>query len=448
VRQPESNSEALDELSALSETPWPYYKLLNTLSDNSRLEQSPESLAAQTGQSLLDKGIEKGIEKGKQNATLAPLLGDGGAPEKPKRWISPVEESFQPMVTFGVPAETTGDQKPSPTQLSQYIEQIVAKVVGALTDMKDSKVPPDAKVIGQLFQDAFRATSELLSSTQSGFTRPLLSPLLMNPIRLGYAGVLSDVAGSAGGKWELDVWQKWHDKLEGRYPFADSQQDATLADFTAFFKPEKGILWNFYTSYLQSSLERDGEAFVPVSRFQHSIRYTSDFLKCYQRGAVITDDTFGPGTEAPVLEFDVNLHSVSESVSEVTFDIDGASRTYKNTPQEWLHTQWPAKEPKVRGASVRVRGFSSLDEEITRPGDFGLFRMIDAASAIEPGTEGGKPGAAPTIVVTWTLRSQKAWVRMDIRPPQTAGAFSAYLDKHERVFRNYKCPRLVAAGVR
>ena len=81
-------------------------------------------------------------------------------------------------------------------------------------------------------------------------------------------------------------------------------------------------------------------------------------------------------------------------------------------------------------------------------GDFGLFHLIDAASSIEPGTEGGKPGGSPTIVVTWTLRSQKAWVRMDIRPPQTDSAFSTYLKKHERVFRNYKCPRIVAAGVR
>jgi type VI secretion system protein ImpL len=440
VRQPESNSDALDELQALSETPWPYGKLLGTLGENTRLEVAPESAAH--AQSLLDKAKDKA----KDNQTVQTILGtDGGAPA-PKRWISPVEEAFQPMVGFGVPAG--GEDKPAPTGLSSYNGSIVAKVLSVLTDMKDSKVPPDPKAAAQLFQDAFRGTSELLSSTQSGFTRPLLSPLLMNPIRLSYAGVLSDVAGAAGGKWELDVWQKWHDKMEGKYPFADSPQDVTLADYSTFFKPEKGLLWDFYTKYLQGSLERDGDSFTPVSRFQHSIHFTPDFLKCYERGATITDDTFAPSAEGPMLDFDVNLHSVSESVAEVTFDIDGASKTYKNTPQEWLHTQWPAKEPKARGAMVRVRGFDALDEEISRPGDFGLFHLIDAASSIEPGTEGGKPGGSPTIVVTWTLRSQKAWVRMDIRPPQTGGAFSVYLNKHERVFRNYKCPRIVAAGVR
>ena len=94
-------------------------------------------------------------------------------------------------------------------------------------------------------------------------------------------------------------------------------------------------------------------------------------------------------------------------------------------------------------------GFArSLDEEIDRPGDFGFFRLIDAASSIEPGTEGGKPGGTPTLVVTWVLRTQKAWIKMDIRPPEAESAFSSYLDKHERVFRNYQCPRIVASGVR
>ena len=462
VRKPESNSEALDELQAMTETPWPYSKLLNILADNTRLEALPEGPSVQ---GIVDK-------IGAQNGTLGGILGtDGGAPSN-KRWISPVEEAFDPMVVFGVPPPppknaAAGDgppPPPTPTSLSRYNGDIVGKIMSSLTDMKDSKVPGDPKEVVKTFQDGFRSTSELLSSTQSGFTRPLLSPLVMNPIRLSFAGVLSDVAGAAGGKWELDVWAKWHEKLEGKYPFADSPQDATIADYSAFFKPDKGLLWLFYKQYLAGSLERDGDSFTPVAKFQHSILYTPEFIKCYTRGASITDNTFGEGAApvsgdgppeapaapvaGPIVEFDVNLHSVSESVSEVTFDIDGTSRTYKNTPQEWLHIQWPAKEPKARGASIVIRGFGGLDEEIARPGDFGFFRMMDAATSIESGTEGGKAGGASTIVVTWTLKSQNAWVRMDVRPPQTDTAFSSYLTKHERPFRNYKCPRVVSSGVR
>jgi type VI secretion system protein ImpL len=454
VRTPESNAEALDELQAISETPWPYAKLFKTLADNTKLD-APTSNPAQA---LLDKA--------KQNSTVQAILGgDAGGAPPPARWISPVEEAFEPIVTFAVPPPQPAppaDQPPPPppqTGLSNYVGKTVNKLVGVLSDMKDSKVPADTKDIAKDFQDAYRGTSELLTSSQSGFTRPMLSPLLLNPIRRGYAGVLSDVAGAAGGKWELDVWQKWHDKLEGKYPFADSPEDAKLTDFAEFFKPNTGLLWKFYSKNLKASLERDGDSFTPVARFQHSIRYTPEFLKCYERGAVITDETFptggpelpdttdaegaeaaaaaaatpGGGADKPMVEFDVNLHSVSESVSEVTFDVDGVSKTYKNTPEEWLTAQWPAPKPKSPGATIRVRGYSSLDEEIARPGDFGFFRILEAATSIEPGTSGGKAGGQPTMVV---------------RPHTSDSAIARYLDKREPLFRNYRCPRILAAGVR
>ncbi|HEX8789700.1 MAG TPA: type VI secretion system membrane subunit TssM [Polyangiaceae bacterium] len=440
VRQPGSNAETLDELQALSETPWPYAKLLKVLDDNTHLELA-ESTADEAESAILQAAQKTGLAKDQR---VQQLLGDAGVAAPPK-WVSPVEEAFRPMTTFGVPA--AGD-KPAPTALSHYIEQIIAKVVGVLSDAKDSKAPPDAKTVQDTFSAAFRGTSELLASSQSGFTQPLLAPLLLNPLRRGFAGVLGDVAGAAGGQWELDVWQKWHDKLEGKYPFEDSAQEATLADYSEFFKPGKGLLWTFYDKRLSASLERSGDTFVPVTRFQHAIRFTPEFLQCYARGAVFTDQTFAPNAEQPSIAFDVDLHSVSENVSEVTLEIDGVSKTYRNTPEEWLHAEWPAKEPKARGANIRVRGYDSLDEAITRSGDFGIFRILDAASSIEAGTEGGRPDGQPTIVATWKLRTENAWVRIDIRPQRADNAFSSYLEpKHERMFRNYKCPRVVSAGI-
>ena len=137
----------------------------------------------------------------------------------------------------------------------------------------------------------------------------------------------------------------------------------------------------------------------------------------------------------------MNLHSVSESVSEVTLQIDGASKTYKNTPQEWLHFSWPANDPKKRGGTLNVRGSNGLDEEITRPGDFGLFRLLDSASSMESGGKG-------VTTVMWTLQSQNAWVRMDFRPTRAAQqAFSMYARKKERLFRNYTCPDMMSSGV-
>ena len=146
---------------------------------------------------------------------------------------------------------------------------------------------------------------------------------------------------------------------------------------------------------------------------------------------------FPGGGEKPIVDFEINLHSVSPEVSEITLEVDGKAYSYKNTPEEWVHVQWPEKDSKSRGAKLRARGFGGLDEEISRPGDFGLLRLLDAAT-MSPGTAGGKPGAPPTMIATWDLKTQVGGnVKIDIRPGKSEHPFSRPL------FRGFTCPRII-----
>jgi type VI secretion system protein ImpL len=122
----------------------------------------------------------------------------------------------------------------------------------------------------------------------------------------------------------------------------------------------------------------------------------------------------------------------------VTFEVDGVSHTYKNEPEQWIRVTWPGKT--AHGARLRVRGASGLDEEISRPGDFGLFRLLDAGE-VSQGKAGGRAEGTPTLVATWDLRAARsAVVKLDLRParnehPLTPG-----------YFKGYTCPRMITAG--
>ncbi|HEY8087215.1 MAG TPA: ImcF-related family protein, partial [Polyangiaceae bacterium] len=181
VRRPENDDVALKELSAESETPWPMLLLLQTMAENTRLQPSPDSLAQNGAVQNLGGRIADAVNSAGSKAQNA--IGDAGAVptmQRPKRWVSPVEEAFAPMVTFGVPQDITSAT--GPTGLSHYLEKIVAALVGVLTDAKDSKVKPSAKAIAENYATAQRATSDLMDTSQNGYTRPLLSPLLLNAV--------------------------------------------------------------------------------------------------------------------------------------------------------------------------------------------------------------------------------------------------------------------------
>jgi hypothetical protein len=94
--------------------------------------------------------------------------------------MSPVEEAFAPMVGFGVPQDMT--TAGGTTGLSHYEEKVLSAVVGVLSDLRDSPIKPTAKNVALAYVTAQRATSELMDSTQTPYTRPLLSPLLLAPV--------------------------------------------------------------------------------------------------------------------------------------------------------------------------------------------------------------------------------------------------------------------------
>jgi type VI secretion system protein ImpL len=438
IAKPNNAEGSLDELLALNEPEWPYLRLTRILADNVELDVSD----AEVGKgSLLEQAADKAKEAAKKKLLGQPV--DAGALLDHDEAQSSVELAFKPIVSFGVPAAPgpAGSPPPPPTGLSQY-QAILRKLIGVLSDLRDAKAAPDPKAVTGEFEQAYRATTALLAD-QDAFTRPLMSPLLLDPIAFSWASVLRDAGGAAGGLWEMTAYKAWSTKLEPNYPFtAGAQTDAKIEDFADFFRPQ-GQLWTFYDQSLKGSLDKQGNDFVPTRRFKASVAYTGEFLSCLRRASKITDATFGAGADAkvPQVAFEVNLHSVSPDVSQVTIDVDGQSRTYSNTPEEWLAVQWPAKDPKKRGAKVRVRGFSGLDEEIVRAGDFGLFRLLEAAD-VRPGVAPSKDAAeAPVLVATWKLRSQPgSEVKIDIRPQKSETALA------KGFFAGMRCPRLITAG--
>jgi type VI secretion system protein ImpL len=180
VRRPENDMAALKELSSASETPWPMLILLQQMAENTRLQPSPDSPLANVGQAVQGRLTDL-VNSAATNAQKA--IGDAGAVptvQHPKRWMSPVEEAFAPMVGFGVPQDMT--TAGGTTGLSHYEEKLLTALVGVLTDLKDSPIKPTAKVVALAYVTAQRATSELMDSTQTPYTRPLLSPLLLAPL--------------------------------------------------------------------------------------------------------------------------------------------------------------------------------------------------------------------------------------------------------------------------
>jgi type VI secretion system protein ImpL len=245
--------------------------------------------------------------------------------------------------------------------------------------------------------------------------------------------MVRSAGGAASGLWEVTVWPPYRDSIKNRYPFNTSaKRDASFEDTVAFFKPKEGVLWGFYDGYLKSFHRQVGHKFVPSTSLagipRPARRYTPfhpNLYNCLERASEISDALFAQGD--PKVQFKVNLKTVSPIVSEITFELDGEKRVYRNEKQFWRTFTWPGPNGPT-GAAVSIRGAGGLYEEQRRDGPWGLFRLI------ESGRHTARKDNDKGFTVEWQMAAPPVVVTMQIRPTRANHPFP------RAFFRNTNCP--------
>jgi type VI secretion system protein ImpL len=448
VTIPVNNREAIGEFKVLSTPDWPYQRLIRTLADNTQFDETSQRLEAEeaifTDGGVLDQitqRTKRRIEsrtRMRVDPLLQPYLNDGKGPR-----VDPVPLKFRSMVRFAVPPPPPKPKDGEPPKDAQPVE--IATYTGKLSDLagemgniEDGPINPDTKKATEKFEDAVKTTqAELLKMDETG--QELMTPLLMNPLKQAYRAVMRHAGGAASGLWEVVVWPSYRDKIKDRYPFnLAATRDASFQDAVAFFKPKGGVLWGFYDQNLKAFHNKVGHDFVPEPHLEARPKPAKPYTPfrplmypCLHRADEITEALFpsdgGEGSgEKPKVEFQVNLKTVSPIVSEVTLEVDGQKRLYRNEKEFWNPMTWPG--PKPTGARIQVRGAGGLDEEIVREGPWGIFRLFEA------GTTTAEKDKDEVFLVTWQMTAPPVSVTLEVRPVRAAHPFSPSF------FRATNCP--------
>ena len=142
------------------------------------------------------------------------------------------------------------------------------------------------------------------------------------------------------------------EKPGGRLPVQGLVERRQAQRLHRIFRPGTGTLFGFYSANLKGSIDQQGNRFIPSTRFGHAIGYTGPFLKCRRSRAQDVAMTFPGKSDGPLgKNFEINLHSVSDTVAEVTFDINGASHTYKTNPKSGSTSSGRRRMPRVSRAA-------------------------------------------------------------------------------------------------
>lgn len=229
---------------------------------------------------------------------------------------------------------------------------------GQLTDLTSG--PAFAQILSQLKLSTVTAPPGLAES---------ILGLVRQTSSITNAGVRADLNAT----WKTQILPFCQQAVGGRYPFAISATDTTLADFTRMFGPD-GLLDRFFERQLKPFVDTSVSPWKMLANAGAAPDITPQGLGLFEQADRIRTMFFPQGATAPQLTFALTPTDLDPGAMRVRLDIDGQALLYQYGPPQSMSFKWPGATSGVRlefGTATPGQPSS-----LTVPGPWGLFRFL------------------------------------------------------------------------
>jgi len=342
--------------------------------------------AGATAQSLSDTLI------GKAQQLVGADEKDPSKQAQPQR--APLASAFGPILRLtgsdlvgGAPAQTgkAAAQMVSAADLSlaRYLERVTSMRLKLQQMVNSADTEGMARVAAQSVLQG--KTSDIADSREyasrvaaslgeqwAGFGQ-----LLQAPLNQTWQAVVQPAAASLNDIWRNSIVADWNLAFGGRYPFADSDNDASLPDMVRFMRPDSGVIAQFVATQLAGIVERQGDKWVPAQGADH--------------GALMLDPGFIEGLNR-LLRAGIVLFPSGDA--RIRFDLRGVATPgitdmrvvfsnnelhYFNQREEWVSFEWPGQSLDNLSHIEWQTEQGGLRSALDAQGRFGPIRLLERA---------------------------------------------------------------------
>ncbi|MES2320910.1 MAG: type VI secretion system membrane subunit TssM [Pseudomonadota bacterium] len=297
------------------------------------------------------------------------------APAAPALAMGPIGREFA-----GV-ARLVGLHDKDASLMGGYLDSL-SRLRTRLNLLKNQGDPgPGAKLLmqqtldgnGSELADALKFVDEQMLTGMSDSQKQALRPLLVRPLTQTFAMIVPPSESELNKTWQAQVIEPFRQNLAGKYPFAPgSRVEASQSEIAQLFGPE-GMVAKFVTTAMGPLVLRRGDALAARTWANQGISLAPQAVAAF------------PGWIAPLGSH--GGHTLFQlqplpapGTSELVIEIDGQVLRYKNTAPAWTSMVHPANQG-IPGARITATTLDGRTVEVfNQAGQFGLKKMIDAAS--------------------------------------------------------------------
>ncbi|KGC70127.1 intracellular multiplication and macrophage-killing family protein [Burkholderia pseudomallei] len=314
----------------------------------------------------------------------------------------PLGVSFGPVLRLVAPGNAATAGANSDLSLQRFTERITMLRL-KLQQIADS---PDAdsesrQVAQSLFQGKSSeladtlAYAQLVAASLGEQWSGMGQSLFVQPVAQANQAVLEPAQASLNDAWRQTVVASWNRSFAGRYPFANTNNDASLPELSRFLRPQGGLVGTFLSTQLAGVLTLQGDQWVPASSGSgaSSAARTIDpaFLNAINMLQRIANHLMSQGE--PQYAFDLKPVP-TVGVTDTRLIVDGQKLHYYNQQETWQTFTWPSNEPQKAGTRLEwqtERAGTNLNMEFG--GRWALVRLLERARV--------SPVDTATYLITW-----------------------------------------------
>ncbi|WP_076605996.1 ImcF-related family protein [Burkholderia metallica] len=356
--------------------------------------------------------------------------GDEKDPSKQvKPPLAPLAAAFGPILRLtgsdllsGEPAngKTAAAQMAATGDLSlaRYLERITA--MRLKTSQIVSSADPDA-VARLAAQSVLQGKTSDIADSRDYASRVAASlgeqwsgfgALFRAPFDQAWQVIVQPAASSLNEIWRTAIVADWNKSFGGRYPFADSDNDASLPEMARFMRPDGGVITQFVTTQLAGVIERQGDRWVPAQGTDSgALTIDPGFLSGLNKLTRISTVLFPSGDARVRYE----LQAVpTPGVTDMRFVLSGRELHYFNQKQEWTPFEWPGQSLENLSHIEWQTEQGGLRAALDSQGRFGLIRLFERAKVTQQDNA--------RYLLTWTPdTSQGIPLKVQLRSEVGAG---------------------------
>ncbi|HEY1995613.1 ImcF-related family protein [Paraburkholderia sp.] len=327
--------------------------------------------------------------------------------------INPLDKSFGPLLALmgerGFAATNGGNDKAGASANVALSGVSLSRYLTAVTTMRlklqQIASSPDAQAMARsLAQAVFQGKlSELsqarddaalaaasLGSAWAGFGNAAFA----RPLEAAWQTILQPAAASLNEAWRASVATPFNAAMSGRYPFFDTQADASFAELGRFVRPDTGLIARFITTQLAGVLKLEGDHWTPNELAPQALQFDPKFLAGLRQLSTLGAQLYVRGDANERFEM---MALPTPNVTRSELSVDGKQIVYFNQQESWTPLAWPGDGLNGHAGLTWQTLDAGLRQAFDSTGDWAFLRLLAKADA--------KPLDSTRYQLTWNVEN-------------------------------------------